>query len=257
MSDSELNAKIAVIIAVIIGIIALGYVIVFAIAPIFVVASLIDFGFRQKYNQKLDAIKGSNTLNQTPSIHSFDARLVDGRVIIAWLVDLPGNAQLDIYRMTRTGGGTVAEISGQGDCILSTGREFTNDLSEVFYDDGLPEDTYFYIPVVSGMQIKKEPLSYSFLSFAREVQFSTRKSNIQIRGEAARVDVLQDVPKAISDERDEATKLADEVLAVFKERKKLDVNLDAAISRIKNSTDLSDDEKIEAIELMETRAESL
>lgn len=257
MSDNELAAKMAVIVAVVIGVIALGYVIVFAIAPIFVVASVIDFGFRHKYNEKLDAIQGSDELDQGPRIHSFDARMHEGRIIIGWMTDLPGDAYLDIYRVTGSGGGSVSEIAARGECILSTGREVTQDMSELFVDEDLPQGSYFYVPVVSGLRITKEPLSYSFLGFMREVQFITRKTRVAIRGEAVRVDVAPTEPIALPDARDPAAKLADEVLEQFQARKKFDADLDAAIDRIRENSDLTDEEKAEAIELMETRATSI
>ncbi len=257
MSDNELAAKMAVIVAIVIGVIALGYVIVFAVAPIFVLASIIDFGFRQKYNGKLDAARGSSALDQGPNILRFEARMHEGRVAIAWFAELPNGAQLDIYRLTGSGGGSSSEIAARGTCVLSTARELTSDASEVFYDDGLPFGTYFYVPVASGLQIKKEPLPYSFLSFARDLQYITRKSRVAVRGEASRVQFEQEEPIALPDTRDPASKLKDEVLEVIKGRKKLDAELDAAIIKIKQDNDLTDDEKAEAIELMETRAASI
>lgn len=257
MSNNELAAKLALTVAVLVGIVALGSVIIFAVAPIFVAASIIDFFYRQKYNEKLDAIKGSDELDQGPSIKSFDARLHEGRVIVAWFVDLPGNAQLDVYRLTGTGGGAIEEIVARGTCVISTGREMTENMSEAFYDDGLPEGVYYYVPVASGMRIKKEPISYSFLSFARELQFSTRRRQVTVRGEAVAVHVADARPKALPDTRNDVTRLADDVLAQFESRKKFDAELDAAIARITESSDLTEEEKAEAIELMETRAASI
>lgn len=257
MSDNELAAKLAFILAVVIGTIALGYVIVFAVAPIFVVASVIDFGFRHSYNEKFAAIQGSDELDQGPGIMAFEARLIHGRVAIGWLVDLPGDAHLDIYRLTGSGGGSIDEIVARGTCMYSTGREYTDETSEGFYDDGLAYGTYYYVPVVSGMRIKKDPVSYSFLSFARELHFITRKTRVAVRGEAVRVDVAASEPIALPDGRDDAAKLADEVLEQFQARKKFDAELDAAISRIRDSDELSEEEKAEAIELMETRAASI
>lgn len=257
MSDNELAAKMAVIGAVVIGIVALGYVIVFAIAPIFVVASIIDFGFRQKYNEKLDAIKGSDELDQGPNILRFEARMHEGRIVAAWFAELPNGSQLDIYRLTGSGGGSIDEIAARGTCVLSTGREVTSNPSEAFYDDGLPHGVYYYVPVASGLRIKKDPLPYSFLSFARELHFITRKSRVAVRGEACRVDFAPEEPKALPDTRDDASKLKDEVLEVIKGRKRQDAELDAAILKIHEDDDLSEDEKAEAIELMETRAASI
>jgi len=257
MSDNELTAKVAVIGAVVIGIIALGYVIIFVIAPIFVVASIIDFGFRQKYNEKLDAIRGSDELDQGPDILCFEARMHEGRIVAGWMANLPNGAQLDIYRLTGSGGGSIDEIAARGTCVLSTGREVTSDRSEVFYDDGLPHGVYYYVPVASGLRIKKDPQPYSFLSFARELQFITRKTRTAIRGEACRVDFVPEEPKALPDTRDDASKLKDEVLEVIKGRKRQDAQLDAAIAKIQQDDDLTEDEKAEAIELMETRAASI
>ena len=257
MSVNELAAKVAAIVAIVIGVVALGYVIVFAIAPIFLLASTIDFGFRKKYNDKVAALQGPKDLIDAPDIHDFGARAIDGRVMLAWLVDLPKGAQLDIYRLTGSGGGAIDDLKQRGECIHSTGLEFTNDLSEVYFDDGLPNGTYFYVPVVSGMRIERTPDPYPFLSFSREVHFSTRRTRVEIRGEASRVEVVPEEIAALPDTRDAASVLKDEVVNAIKGRKQLESELDAAIQQIRDDVELTDDEKSEAIELIETRAGSI
>ena len=257
MTDVEANVKIALIAVSVLGVVALGFFVLYVIAPLFLLACVIDFGMRQSYNSKLAEVQKAGDLTVAPDIQSFEARRVDGDVLIAWLVDLPGDAHLDIYRVTGHGGGSIAELAERGSCIHSTGREFTNTMEELFKDIGLEEGTYFYVPVVSGLVVEKEPLPYSFLDFAKEVQYRTRRNRRAMRGDAIAVEVKSEVVEALPDLRDDAAKIADDVLAHFKTRKQFDVDLDAAIARIKASDDLSEQEKQEAIELVETRATAI
>jgi hypothetical protein len=257
MTDAEANVKIALIAVSVLGVIALGYLVLFVIGPLFLLAVVIDFGMRQSYNTKLAKVQKGTDLVESPNIQSFDARLVEGQVLIGWLTNLPGDARLDIYRVTGHGGGSIAELAERGPCIHSTGRDFTNTKDELLKDAGLEEGTYFYVPVVSGLVIEKEPLPYSFLDFAKEVQYRTRRNRRAMRGDAVVVEIKPEVIEALPDLRDDAAKIADDVLAHFKSRKKLDAELDAAIARINASDDLSVEEKQEAIELIETRATAI
>lgn len=254
MNDKEMAVKLAFIFAGLIGAIALGYLVIFVIAPLFILATIIDFGMRQTYNKKLTSVQSSAELTEGPRIHSFDARYHEGEIVVGWLLDLPRDAVLDIYRTNDHGGGSIENIDERGVCIHTTGVEFTNSMDDAFIDKGLPDGTYYYVPVVSGTEVVKEPLSYHFLDFAKEVRFRTRRKQRRYRGEAVAVTTTPEAKKEIEDSRDEATKIADGVLAHFRERKKFDADLDAAISRIKESNELNEEEKQEAIELIETRA---
>ena len=57
----------------------------------------------------------------------------------------------------------------------------------------------------------------------------------------------------MEDDRDEATIAAEEILQSISERKDFNTKLDTAIDTINSTKGLSDTEKSEAIELLETR----
>ena len=242
---------------VVMGIVALGYLVVFVLVPLFVLAAVIDFFMRQSYDRKLADLRGAPDLITGPKIHDFDARFHEGRVIIAWRLDLPGDAMLDIYRVEGSGGGSVADIEARGTWLHTTQLERSNTIEQAYEDFGLPDGTYSYVPIVSGLVVEKEPLPYHFLSFATQVQFSQRRNRRTFRGEAVTVTISEDKPEVLPDLRDEAHKLADDILEEFRGRKKRDADLDAAISRIRESTELTETEKQAAIELLETRSETI
>lgn len=254
MTDADVNVKLALIAAGVLGVIALGFLMLYVVIPAALIAGVIDFGMRQSYNSKLAKVQSSKELTIAPAIHSFDARIVDGQIVAGWLVDLPGDALLDIYRVTGHGGGSIDELNARGDCIHTTGLELTDSRDQLFVDVGLPDGTYYYVPVVSGLVIEKEPLPYSLFDFAKDVQFRTRRTRLAMRGEAVAVVVAAEVVAQIPDLRDEPSKIADDVMAHIRSRRKFDADLDAAISRINDSGELSEEEKQEAIELLETRA---
>ena len=255
MSDSDVNVKLAIIVGSVLGVIALGYVVVFVIVPAFLLAAVIDFGMRQSYNAKLVQVRHGADLHEMPHIHSFDVRMLDQQVMIAWIADLPNGSHLDIYRMTEHGGGSVSEIEARGLCIHSTTRERTNSKDELFIDVGLPDGTYFYVPVVSGLSVEREPLPYHFFDFAREVQFRTRRTNVVLRGEAVAMIVAPDAVDVIPDQRNLPTRIADDVKAHIKQRRQFTADLDDAIAQIMSDDDLSEHEKQLAVELLETRAD--
>lgn len=257
MTDGEVNVKLAVIAASIVGIIAVGFLMLYVIIPVFLLASVIDFVMRQGYNTKLAAVQSQGDVSEGPEIHSFDARVVDGEVMIGWLVDIPGDGQLDIFRVSDHGGGSIDDLAARGVCIHSTAHDFTNTRDELFLDAGVPDGTYFYVPVVSGLLVEKEPLPYSFLDFASEVQYRTRRKRIRARGEAVLVEVAPQVVEQLPDLRDAPSRIADDVMSAIRSRRKFDADLDAAISRIESDSDLSEDEKQEAVELLETRAATI
>ena len=257
MTDQEAFAKITIAILFVVGVVALGYLVIFVLVPLFVLAAVIDFFIRQSYNRKLEEARRASDLVTRPKIHDFDARFHEGRVVIAWLVDLPGDAVMDIYRVEGSGSGSIADIEARGTCIHTTKLEFTDNMEQMLVDVGLPEGTYYYVPVLSGLVVEKEPLPYSFLDFATQVQFSQRRNRCCFRGDAVAVTVADDKPQALPDLRDEAHRLADNILEEFRGRKKRDADLDAAISRIRVSSDLTETEKQAAIELLETRAETI
>jgi len=254
MTDAEVNLKLAVIGASVLGVIAVGFLILYVIIPVFLVAAAIDFTMRQSYNGKLAIAKSAKDLVTAPDIRSFEARLVDGEVLLAWMVDLPGDARLDIYRVTAHGGGSIDELEMRGSCIHSTGLEFTSDMDSLFRDIGLADDTYYYVPVVSGAVVEKTPLVYHLFDFAKEVQYRTRRTRRVMRGEAVPVVVAPEVIEQIPDLRDEPSRIADDVVAHIRSRHQFDNDLDAAIARISSNEDLTEAEKQEAIELLETRA---
>lgn len=254
MTDNEAYAKLGIVVAVVLGAVAIGYLVVIVVLPLFLLGALIDYGMRRSYNKKLAEVRRSPDLIKGPVIHDFEARFVDGEVLIAWFCDLPGDAALEIYRIVGPAGGAISEMGDRALCIHTTGRELTNNRDEVFIDPGLEPGRYSYVPVVSGLVVEKEPIEYSFFDFAPKVQFIQRKNRRKLRGEASVVDVPSQKVQALPDERDAATKMADDVLTHLRERKKFDSEIDAAIDRIKASHDLTEDEKAEAIELIETRA---
>ncbi len=256
MSDTEGMIKLAIIALVIAGAVAVGSFVVVVVVPLFLLGCVVDYGMRQGYNKKLAAIQGSPELIKGPAIRDFEARIVEGEVLIAWLVDLPGDAALEIYRVEGPAGGSLDELGERAVCIHSTGVEFTHNRDMTLTDHDLSPGRYTYFPVVSGLTIQKEPLPYSFFDFANEVQFRTRKNRNRLRGESSIVEVLDPSVNQLLDQRDPATKMADDVLAHFRERKKFDADLDIAIARITDSSDLTEAEKQEAIELIETRSVS-
>ena len=254
MTDQEAMVKVAFLVAAGLAVVAVGYVVIFVVAPLFVLGMVIDFGMRQSYKKKLAEAKASPDLIKGPRLHDFEARFHEGEVLIGWLADLPGAAGMDIYRLTDHGGGTVDDIEMRGLCIHSTRVEFTESKSQLVADPGLEDGTYFYVPVLYGLVIEKEPLSYSFFDFASEVKYRQRKYRVRFRGDAGAVTVEPETVPEIPDLRDAATKMADDILAGFRDRKKLDADLDAAMARIRASDDLTEEEKLEAIELLETRS---
>ncbi|MEJ8563289.1 hypothetical protein QTO30_20100 [Yoonia sp. GPGPB17] len=255
MSDSEAYAKIAFILAVVLGVIALGYVMVFVVAPLLLLAVIIDFGMRQSYNAKLVKVIEQSDLNEVPHIHSFEARMVDQQVLIAWIADLPNDSHLEIYRVSGHGGGSVGDLEARGVCIHSTTREVTGSKDELFIDMGVAEGLHFYVPVVSGRSVEREPLPYQFLGFSKEVQFRTRRRNVVLRGEAFAVNVAPAVVAALSDTRDLPSRIADDVKVQIKQSRQFAANLNDAIAGIMSDDDLTEDEKQLAVELLETRAD--
>lgn len=254
MTDAEAFTKVAIIALAIGGIVMIGYLAVVFVLPVFLVAAVIDYRIRQSYNKKLAAVTGSRDLITGPYIHDFEARFVDGDVLIAWCCDLPGNSVLEIYRVEGMAGGSLSSLGDRAVCIHSTGVELTNNRDMLVVEKGLTPGCYSYIPFVEGLVVEKEPLPYSFFDFSTEVKFLRRKKTKRLRGEASVVDVPDPRAMALPDDRDPATKIADDVLAHFRERKKFDADIDAAIARIEASDDLTDAEKQEAIELIEIRA---
>ncbi|WP_420860325.1 hypothetical protein [Algirhabdus cladophorae] len=242
MSDSDVNVKLAIIVGSVLGVIALGYVVVFVIVPAFLLAAVIDFGMRQRYNSKLVQVRQGTDLHDTPHIHNFDVRLVDQQVMIAWIADLPNGSHLDIYRVTEHGGGSVSDLEARGICIHSTTRELTNSKDELFVDVGLPDGTYFYVPVVSGLSVEREPLPYHFFDFARDVQFRTRRTNVVLRGDAVAIIVTPDVVEAIPDHRNLPARIADDVKAHIKQRRQFAADLDEAVAQIMTDDDFSEHE---------------
>lgn len=254
MSDQETAAKFALAGAIFIAVIAFGYFMILVVAPLLVVGLVIDTIMRVRYNRKLAnlQVETRNAVTR-PAISSFDARYHEGQVIIAWLVDLPKGTSLDIYRSFETPRGTFDDVSDYAVCIHSTSLDFTNTMDDVFIDHEAKEGVQYYIPVIAGMHVEKTPVPYSLFSFSREIQFTTKKKRINARGDAVRVEIAPHVEKVIEDHRDEATRVTDEILTAITKRKNRDSHLDAAIARIQENSDLTEAEKQEAIELLETR----
>lgn len=254
MNDTELAAKMFIAFASFVAIVMLGQVMIFVGAPLFVIGCVIDTILRGKYNSNLALLKreAGKTVAQ-PAISSFDARCHEGKVVVAWLVDLPEGATLDIYRSFDTPGGSHEDVQDFATCVHSTSLDFTNTIDDAFIDHGAREGVQYYIPVIAGLHVSKTPIPYSFFSFSTSVQFTTKKVRVNARGDAVRVELKPHVEREIIDGRDDATKATDEILVAIHERKKRDASLDAAIARIRENANLTDEEKDEAIELLETR----
>ncbi len=256
MQEEAMMLKIVAIVLGGIAALYLGMMALMVIAPLFLVAVVIDTAMRSAYNRKLDDVRKQGELVIGPDLDAFDARIVDGQVLVGWRASLPHGAHLDIYRLTGSGGGSASEIQERGTCVHSTTTEQGDRPETVFIDYGVAQGAYFYVPVVSGLEKRRTPIDYSFLAFYRELQFRERKSTIRARGDAVYVDVSNAEP-VIADDREPTEKLVDEILGEIRERRKIEEDLDVAIERIRISVDLSDEEKEEAIELLETRAVEL
>ena len=256
MGDAETNSKIVLIVVAIFALVAIAYFSVFVLLPIFFVMVVIDIFMRMNYKGKVAAAKAKGGLDTAPDVLDFEARQHEGLIKIAWSVKLPAQAYMDIYRLEGQSSGSLEEIAQRGTCIHSSGLEVTQNLDALFIDYDAPEAVLYYIPVLHGQRVEKRILDYSFLSFYGSVQYTTRRKAVALLGPASRVvHELESAPMSLPDERDDAAKMADEILSSIKARKKMDAQLDAAIQRIRQSADLSETEKAEAIELLETRAE--
>ena len=254
MTDTELNAKIAVLFAGIVVVGAVAYFAVIVLIPLFVIGVIVDAFMRSSYKGKVAAAKAKGGLLVAPVVHDFEARLHDGEILIAWNLELPDQAYMDIYRLVGQNSGDLEEITSRGVCIHSTGVEATNSKADLFTDHDAPEGVLYYIPVLYGKSVEKRILDYGFFSFYASVQYTTRRNSVVVQGHASRVVNEIEAPLALPDVRGEAEKMADEILTSIKARKAQNAELDGAIARIKASPDLSDAEKLEAIELLETRA---
>lgn len=256
MQEEAMMLKIVAIVLGGIAALYLGAMVLLAIAPLFLVAVIVDAAMRSTYNRKLHQVRKHGELIIGPDLDAFDARFVDGQVLVGWRASLPHGSHLDIYRLTDSGGGSASEIQERGTCAHSTTTERGDRPETVFIDHGVPKGVYFYVPIVTGLEVRRTPIEYSFLAFFREVQFRERKNTICARGDAAYVEVSNAEP-VIADDREPADKLVDEILGDIRARRRVEEGLDVAIERIRISVDLSDEEKEEAIELLETRAVEL
>lgn len=255
MSDNELYAKLGVLIAGVVAVFLVGWMLLVFVGPIFLGLALVDTIMRQAYGPKLKAVKSAGDLVEEPSVEDFDARILDGNVAVGWVVNLPGDAHMDIYRLEGSPAGHLDEIETRGICVHSTKTEITGSREALFIDYDAPDGVLFYAPILRGMRVEKVPLDYSFFDFAREVQYRTKRKRVEMRGQPSRV-VYQRNPEpvALPDERDEAEKMAEEIVSSLVARKTFDSQLDAAITRINANSELTEQEKLEAIELLETRA---
>ncbi|MBZ0130803.1 MAG: hypothetical protein K8F59_17030 [Rhodobacteraceae bacterium] len=253
MTDLQAIGRIFIGVAIIVGLFAFGYIFVFVILPVSVLVLAIDFSMRYRYNAKLQALIEKGGLTKTPKLDSFEVRLHEGKILIGWKADLPNGATLSIYRLEGSAKGTVADIEENGECLLSTTLEMTDRMDNILIDHDAPDGVLYYVPTIFGESIEERPLDYSFLDFFKDVKFSTRKSDIWVRGQGVRLEYQRE-PAVLPDGRDEAVKMADDILQSMRERKKREFELDAAVERIRQSPDLSDAEKEEAVELLETHA---
>ncbi|MEO1703707.1 MAG: hypothetical protein AAFR71_16800 [Pseudomonadota bacterium] len=255
MTDNEAMAKGVTAIAIIIGVIAIGYVALIIVLPLTIVGLIIDCWMRKKYNRALrDYEKDQETAIAKPAISMFDAKMVDGEVLIGWLVDLPDGTSLDIYRSENGPGGAFDDVAEYAQCIHSTRRDYTADKDDLFVDHSAPDGVVYYVPVIAGTHIERTPIDYSLFDFSRKLQFTERKRKFNARGDAVRVEVTREfMPLEVEDMRDDTAKMTDDILSAIADRKSRERSLDEAITRIKNADDLSEAEKAEAIELLETR----
>lgn len=247
--------KIVVAVIILIGVMALGGLIIFYVLPVFVVGFIINFFMKSSYDEKLKQVKAGGAIFVGPQLHEFDAWVLDGDPVVTWKASLPSGARLEIFRMQDQVYGTVAEVEEHGTCIHSlTGAGSI--LNEGHLNDhDAPNGTLFYVPIISGMVIEKKPLDYHFFDFSREVQYSERKNAMAACGNAIRVRNLEVMyePLGLPDDRDDVAKMAEGILQSFAERKTLNTQLDREIEKINQSDELSDAEKREAIEYLETR----
>ena len=256
MSDAEGIAKVALVMAGLAVLVALGYFLTFVVIPLALIVVVIDTVMRANYNNKVKKLVAKGSLDERPEIQNFDARFHDGQIIIAWLTDLPKGSSLDIYRLPHDVAGTASEVIEKGLCVHSTTRDFTNDLSEVFVDHDAPYGVHYYIPVVKGTAVERQIIQYTFLSFYGQVKFRERKKAYSSRGDAVRIDYKAPAQQVeLPDGRSDVSKTADEIVAGMLERKRRDNELDEAIAKIRANPELSDSEKHEAIEILETQAE--
>lgn len=255
MTDAELNVKITAIFAGVIALVVIGYFAVFILLPLFVLGVVVDQVMRVRYKGKVKEAEARGGLISTPVIYNFETQAHDGQILIAWMLDLPMQAYMDIYRLVGQTSGDLAEIQSRGTCIHTTGLELTNSKDDLFTDYDAPDGVLYYVPVLYGQRLEKRILDYGFFSFYGRAQYTTRRKSVVLVGHASRVVYEPNTtPLALPDDRDEATKMADEILTSIKARKEMGTQLDAAIDRIRASGDLTDAEKAEAIELLETRS---
>lgn len=255
MTDSEMALKGAAIFAGLIAMVFIGYFAVFVVVPLFIAGVIIDQIMRASYPAKVKAARAKGGLHVAPAVHDFEARLHDGQILVAWLLDLPGEAYMEIYRLTGQVSGEFGDIRARGVCVHTSGLELTNSRDDIFTDHDAPEGVLYYVPVLYGKSVEKRILDYGFFSFYGSVQYTTRRKSVVVLGSASRVvNEPAPAPMALPDDRDDATKMADDILQSIKTRKEQDQQLDGAIERIKSSPDLNEAEKLEAIELLETRS---
>jgi hypothetical protein len=256
MSDAEGITKVAFIMVGLAGFIALGYFLTFVVVPLVLLVIAVDTVMRTSYQSKVKKLDAQGSLDERPEIQNFDARIHDGQIIIAWMTDLPKGSSLDIYRLPHDVAGTASEVIEKGLCVHSTTRDFTNDLSEVFVDHDAPYGVHYYIPVVKGTAVERQIIPYTFLSFYGGVKLRERKKAYSSRGDAVRIDYKAPAQQVeLPDGRSDVSKTADEIVAGMLERKRRDSELDEAIAKIRANEELSDSEKHEAIEILETQAE--
>ena len=254
MDEKHITQAIAVF-AGLAGVVALGYLAVFVLIPLTIVVVLIDTMFRSSYNKKLKEVKAGTDLYAGVQLQQLEAVVHEGFPVIGWKVSLPRDSFLEIYRLENQPSGLASSVQEKGTCIHTVFHDGRSEYDGFFVDKDAPNGLLFYAAVLTGKFVEKRPLDYHFMDFSRQVQYSTRRETICVVAHVAQVNYVVDIqePLILEDDRDEATIAAEEILQSINERKNFDTRLDAAIDKINSTEGLSDVEKNEAIELLETR----
>ena len=241
--------------AVLAGIVALGYLVIFVLIPLTIVIVLIDMMFRSSYNKKLKEVKARNDLYAGVQLQQFEAVIHDGFPVVGWKVSLPRDSLLEVYRLDNQPSGSASSVQENGTCVNTVFHDGRSEYDGFFVDNEAPSGLLFYAAVLTGKFIEKKPLDYHFMDFSREVKYSTRRETICAVAHVAQINNLGEItePLILEDDRDEATISAEEILQSISERKDFNTKLDTAIETINSTKGLSDTEKNEAIELLETR----
>ena len=253
MHDDQ-TVKLGIALAIISALAFVGYFFILFVLPVILLVLLVDLFFRLKHNRLVEEfIKEYKPV--LPQLLDFHVCEIQGAPHIAWDAELPASSFIEIYRLTDEMGRNLDDICKRGTMIENSTKPQAITESDFVIDHDAPTGTVIYHSVLGGKKVEKKPIEYPFMSFRREVQYTTRKTNYVAMGSAVRlrrelsvvdIEVLEDAAPYT------AKQMANDIVAQMFERKRQEAELEEALHEIDSNHELTEAEKNEAKELLET-----